>query len=453
MSHAQASKTREFVPSFDVVSPNVQYTAETITSQYMYDHASVGTRVDGTTFVKPVAHEFIFKTDRRVPKLGMLMVGWGGNNGCTLTGGIIANKLGLTWETKSSTMNPNFFGSLTQASTTWLGTDATGREIFAPLKSLLPMVEPTDLALGGWDISKVNLGDALKRSAVFEPELQAKLKPHLAGMVPMAAPYYADYIAANQEARADNILPGTKKEHVEQIRKDIRDFKVSNKCDKVVLLWTANTERFSSIVPGINTTADELLAAIDRGEDEISPSTIFAVAAILEGATYINGSPQNTFVPGCVELAVKHNVMIAGDDFKTGQTKVKSVLADFLVSAGIKPVSIVSYNHLGNNDGKNLNAPAQFRSKEISKTNVVDDMVASNPLLYAPGEYPDHCVVIKYVPYVGDSKRAMDEYISEMFMGGKKYDCAPQYMRGLPVSGSAHDGLGLTRRTRGTNQL
>lgn len=84
-----------------------------------------------------------------------------------------------------------------------------------------------------------------------------------------------------------------------------------------------------------------------------------------------------------------------GDDFKSGQTKMKSVLVDFLVSAGIKPVSIVSYNHLGNNDGKNLSAPEQFRSKEISKSNVVDDMVASNMLLYKENEHPDHVVVIK----------------------------------------------------------
>ena len=94
-------------------------------------------------------------------------------------------------------------------------------------------------------------------------------------------------------------------------------------------------------------------------------------------------------------------------------------MVDFLVSAGIKPVSIVSYNHLGNNDGKNLSAPEQFRSKEVSKSNVVDDMVSSNRILYGEDEHPDHCVVIKYVPYVGDSKRALDEYTSEIFMGGK----------------------------------
>jgi len=117
---------------------------------------------------------------------------------------------------------------------------------------------------------------------------------------------------------------------------------------------------------------------------------------------------------------VRHKAFIAGDDFKSGQTKMKSVLVDFLVNAGIKPISIASYNHLGNNDGYNLSAPAQFRSKEITKTNVVDDLVAANHLLYKPGEHPDHLVVIKYMPSVGDSKRALDEYFCEIFMGGRQ---------------------------------
>ena len=168
---------------------------------------------------------------------------------------------------------------------------------------------------------------------------------------------------------------GTKDEQLKQLMKDINSFKADNGLDKVIVLWTANTERFSEIQEGVNDTGDNLLAAIEEDEDEIAPSTLFAVASILTGSAYINGSPQNTFVPGVIELAAKHNVYIGGDDFKSGQTKMKSVLVDFFVSAGIKPVSIVSYNHLGNNDGKNLSAPKQFRSKEISKSNVVDDMV------------------------------------------------------------------------------
>lgn len=115
----------------------------------------------------------------------------------------------------------------------------------------------------------------------------------------------------------------------------------------------------------MNDTFANLKLAIAANHSEISPSTLFAYAAISTKCTYINGSPQNTFVPGIIEMAEKANIFIAGDDFKSGQTKIKSVLVDFLVSAGIKPTSIVSYNHLGNNDGKNLSAPKQFRSKEV----------------------------------------------------------------------------------------
>lgn len=97
---------------------------------------------------------------------------------------------------------------------------------------------------------------------------------------------------------------------------------------------------------------------------------------------------------------------------------MKSALVDFMINAGLKLTSIASYNHLGNNDGMNLSSQRQFRSKEISKSNVVDDMVEANNVLYQPGEHPDHTVVIKYMPAVGDNKRALDEYYAEIFMGG-----------------------------------
>jgi myo-inositol-1-phosphate synthase len=196
------------------------------------------------------------------------------------------------------------------------------------------------------------------------------------------------------------------------------DFKAANNLDKVIVQWTANTERYADIIEGVNDTAANLLEAIKNGHEEIAPSTVFAVASILEKAPFINGSPQNTFVPGAIELADQHSAFIGGDDFKSGQTKMKSALVDFLINAGIKLTSISSYNHLGNNDGKNLSSHKQFRSKEISKSNVVDDMVAANSQLYKEGEHPDHCVVIKYMPSVGDNKRALDEYYAEIFMGG-----------------------------------
>lgn len=401
---------------FTVSSPQVEYTPEAIYADYQY---SV-THVDETTkVVTPTTMNFKFRTERKVPKVGVMLVGWGGNNGSTVTAGIMANTHELTWQTKEGVQTPNYYGSITQASTIRLGTNNnTGEGVHIPFNQLLPMVHPNDLVLGGWDISSMNLADSMERAAVLDYDLQRKLRPFMKNMVPLPSIYYPDFIAANQANRADNVLKGTKQQNLDQVRQDIRDFKANNQLDKVIVLWTANTERFSEIQEGINDTSSNLLDAIAKGESEVSPSTIFAVASILEGCSYINGSPQNTFVPGVLELAKLRKVFVGGDDFKSGQTKMKSVLVDFLVSAGIKPVSIVSYNHLGNNDGKNLSAPKQFRSKEISKSNVVDDMVDSNRLLYKEGEHPDHCVVIKYVPFVGDSKRAMDEYTSKIFMNG-----------------------------------
>merc|ERR1712157_400856 len=249
--------------------------------------------------------------------------------------------------------------------------------------------------------------------------LQQKVYDYMQALTPLPAIFLPEFIAANQSERADNVLKGTKQELVEQVRSQIRDFKAANGLDKIVVLWTGNTERFAEIREGLNDTWANLEASIRSDESEISPSTLMCVASISEGVPFVNGSPQNTYVPGVIDFAIERNSLIGGDDFKSGQTKMKSVLVDFLVGAGIKPESIVSYNHLGNNDGKNLSAPACFRSKEISKSNVVDDMVDSNQILYKKGEHPDHVVVIKYVPYVGDSKRAMDEYTSEIFMGGR----------------------------------
>jgi myo-inositol-1-phosphate synthase len=347
-----------------------------------------------------------------------MLVGIGGNNGSTLIAALEANRNRLTWRTKEGVQQANWFGSITQSATVLLGSDYNFKDVYLPMKDFVPMVDPNDIIVDGWDISSLNMGDSMKRAQVLDVNLQDQLYKKMSQITPRPSIYDPDFIAANQSDRADNLINGTKYEQFLKIRDDINDFKQKSGVDKVIVLWTANTERFSEVREGLNMTMAELEASLRNNESEISPSTIFAMASIMEGCTYINGSPQNTFVPGVIELAEHHGAFIAGDDFKSGQTKLKSVLVDFLVGAGIKPVSIVSYNHLGNNDGKNLSAPSQFRSKEISKSNVVDDMVESNDILYKPKEHPDHCVVIKYVPYVGDSKRAMDEYTSEIMMGG-----------------------------------
>ncbi|XP_063703832.1 inositol-3-phosphate synthase [Culicoides brevitarsis] len=403
--------------SLKVNSTRVKYTENYIEVDYTYNTSLVKT-IDGKLTVEPRDVPLKICTETSVPKTALMLVGWGGNNGSTLTASLIANRNKLEWRTRTGMQKANWYGSITQASTVLIGSDEQGEDIFVPMKDILPMISPDDIILDGWDISKMSLGDAMRRAQVLDIGIQDQVYEKMSKMVPRASIYDADFIAANQSDRADNIIEGTRYEQFLKIRADIRDCKEKTGAEKVIVLWTANTERFSEIREGLNTNYDELMESLKKNEKEISPSTIFAMASIAEGCLYINGSPQNTFVPGVIEMAERHGTFIAGDDFKSGQTKLKSVLVDFLVSAGIKPTSIVSYNHLGNNDGKNLSAPQTFRSKEISKSNVVDDMVASNSILYEKNEHPDHCVVIKYVPYVGDSKRAMDEYTSQIMMGG-----------------------------------
>lgn len=403
-----------------VNSPCVAYGDGYMESSYEYNTvvASEGS-APGTFVAHPISTTIRFKTDLRIPKLGLMLVGWGGNNGSTVTASILANRGGLSWRTREGIQKANYYGSFTQSTTMKIG-NIGSEELYAPINSVIPMVDPNDIVIGGWDISNMNLADALDRAKVLEPGLIDQVRDEMSKMVPLPSIYYPDFIAANQSERANNLIPGTKSQHLNVIMNDIKQFKTKNNLDKVIVLWTANTERYAEIIEGVNDTAQNLLYSIANDKsDEISPSTVFAVASILCGAPFINGSPQNTLVPGVIDLAMKHNVFVGGDDFKSGQTKIKSALVDFLVNAGIKPLAITSYNHLGNNDGMNLSAPKQFRSKEISKSSVVDDMVHANRILYKRNEHPDHTIVIKYVPAVGDSKRALDEYQSEIFMGGR----------------------------------
>jgi len=146
---------------------------------------------------------------------------------------------------------------------------------------------------------------------------------------------------------------------------------------------------------------------------------LYAYACAKEGVTFLNGSPQNTVSEGMIELFGQTKSFIGGADFKTGQTKFKSIMLDFFMGSGLRLASCMSYNHLGNNDGKNLNEPDQFRSKEISKAGVLSDEIEANKVLYPDdNKTVDHTIVIKYAPFTGDTKKAMDEYIAQIFLGG-----------------------------------
>jgi myo-inositol-1-phosphate synthase len=229
MNGYSAHHTFDSAPSpkelFTVNSPNVTYTEDCIQSNYVYRTTAVTKSADGKLTATPKETNYAFMVDRKVPKTGMMLVGWGGNNGSTVTAGIIANRRGLVWDTKEGRQTANYYGSVIMGSTIKLGSDAeTNEEINIPFHNVLPMVHPNDIVVGGWDISSMNIADAMDRAQVLEPTLKALVRKEMSHMQPLPSIYYPDFIAANQEDRADNILHGSKASmaHVEKIREDIR---------------------------------------------------------------------------------------------------------------------------------------------------------------------------------------------------------------------------------------
>ena len=136
-----------------VQSPNVRYTPDYIESLYKYQTTDVqrnGGGGGGRQLVAvPRETNYTFRTGRHVPRVGVMLVGWGGNNGSTVTAAVLANRLGLSWQTKEGTQTANYYGSVTQASTVMLGNAADGETVHVPLKSLIPMVEPNDIVFDG----------------------------------------------------------------------------------------------------------------------------------------------------------------------------------------------------------------------------------------------------------------------------------------------------------------
>lgn len=155
--------------------------------------------------------------------------------------------------------------------------------------------------IGSWDISSANLAEAVERAQVLEPGLQQQLKSQLSVLKPRPSIYDPDFIAANQKSRADNVIGGTKLEQVQTICRDIENFKRTSGVNEVIVLWTANTERFSDLVEGVNDSAQSLKAAIAADHPEISPSTLFAYAAISKKVRI-----KQYFEPHSVSFSISH---------------------------------------------------------------------------------------------------------------------------------------------------
>ncbi|HLB08005.1 MAG TPA: inositol-3-phosphate synthase [Gemmatimonadaceae bacterium] len=303
-------------------------------------------------------------------------------------------------------------GSLTQMATIRLGKRTEQR---SPLiKDFVPLAGLDSIVFGAWDPIPDDALTAARKAGVLEEKHLAQVADFLAAIKPMPAVFDNKYVT---RINGTNVKKGkTKRDLAEQLRQDIRDFKAKHKLDRVVIVWCASTEIF--IKPGPqHATIDQFEKAMERNDDAISPSMLYAYAAIMEGVPYANGAPNLAVdTPALIQLANDKGVPIMGKDFKTGQTWMKTVIAPGLKARMLGLAGWYSTNILGNRDGEVLDDPASFKTKEESKLSVLHNILQ-------PEKYPDlykdftHVVRINYYPPRGDNKEGWDNIDIVGWMG------------------------------------
>jgi len=303
-------------------------------------------------------------------------------------------------------------GSLTQMATIRLGKRTDKR---SPLiKEFAPLAALGDLVFGAWDPIPDDALTAARKAGVLEERHLAPLADFLQAIVPMPAVFDRHYVT---RLSGTNVKTGkNKRDLAEQLRRDIRDFKTKHQCDRLVMVWCASTEIF--IAPGpAHASLAAFEAAMERDDEAIAPSMLYAWAAIMEGVPYANGAPNLAVdTPALQELAQRKGVPIAGKDFKTGQTWLKTVIAPALKARMLGLAGWYSTNILGNRDGEVLDDPASFKTKEESKLSVLHTIL--QPELY-PQLYKgfSHVVRINYYPPRGDNKEGWDNIDIVGWMG------------------------------------
>lgn len=294
-------------------------------------------------------------------------------------------------------------GSLTQMATIRLGKRTDKR---APLiKEFVPLADLDDIVFGAWDPIPDDALTAAKKAGVLEDRDIEPIADFLRGIKPMPAVFDNKYVT---RIHGTNVKKGkTKRDLAEQLRQDIRDFKSRNKCDRIVIVWCASTEIF--IKPGPqHATIEQFEKAMEKNDDAIAPSMLYAYAAIMEGIPFANGAPNLCVdTPALLKLAQDRGVPISGKDFKTGQTWMKTIVAPGLKARMLGLAGWYSTNILGNRDGEVLDDPQSFKTKEESKLSVLHTIL--QPELY-PDLYKDfsHVVRINYYPPRGDNKEGWD---------------------------------------------
>jgi myo-inositol-1-phosphate synthase len=303
-------------------------------------------------------------------------------------------------------------GSLTQMATIRLGKRTEQR---SPLiKDFVPLSGLDDIVFGAWDPIPDDALTAARKAGVLEEKDLAPIAGFLSSIKPMPAVFDNKYVT---RINGSNVKKGkTKRDLAEQLRQDIRDFKAKHKLDRVVIVWCASTEIF--IKPGPqHATIEQFEKAMERNDEAIAPSMLYAYAAIMEGVPYANGAPNLAVdTPALIQLAIEKGVPIMGKDFKTGQTWMKTVIAPGLKARMLGLAGWYSTNILGNRDGEVLDDPASFKTKEESKLSVLHDIL--QPETY-PELYKDftHVVRINYYPPRGDNKEGWDNIDIVGWMG------------------------------------
>jgi myo-inositol-1-phosphate synthase len=324
-------------------------------------------------------------------KLGILIPGLGAV-ATTLIAGVEAVKKGISQP----------IGSLTQMGHIRLGKRTENR--YPKIKDFVPLADLNDIVFGGWDVYEDNVYQAAMHAKVLEPGLLNAIKPELEALKPMKAAFDRNYA---KNLVATHVKQGTRLELAEAVMEDIKNFKAQHGCDRIVLVWCGSTEIYYE-ASEIHQSLAAFEQALANDDKLISPSMIYAYAALKLGIPFSNGAPNLTVdIPALVELSKLTNTPISGKDFKTGQTLMKTILAPGLAARSLGISGWFSTNILGNRDGLVLDDPDNFKTKEVSKLGVLEDILRpeDNEELY--GDIY-HKIRINYYPPHGDNKESWD---------------------------------------------
>ena len=325
-------------------------------------------------------------------KLGLLMPGLGAV-ASTLIAGVLHSR-------QTGEAPP---GSVSQMAHIRLGKREENRNPL--INEFVPLAHLDDLVFGGWDPLSPNALEAARTAGVMKDGDLAAISGELEGIVAMDAVFEQKWVSRIDPVRVKTET--NKWEQAEALIADIERFRSENNCDRLVMVWCGSTEAFQE-PSDVHASIDAFEAGLKVDDANISPSQIYAYAAITSGVPFANGAPNlTTDLPCIVELAEREGVPIAGKDFKTGQTLIKTLIAPGLKSRMLGIRGWYSTNILGNRDGEVLDAPENFQTKENSKLGVLDTIL--QPEVY-PSLYGniDHKVRIDYYPPRGDEKEGWD---------------------------------------------